>query len=141
MHYFTLTLKFVSYIFARISVSEIIESQCTFKLKTILRRKKLIYLYQSDLKTNDSTNFCVAQLIDFVLTGMDKQRHTSMILIHLRKACDTSDHGVFLEKMKYVGFQTSVIKWLEPYLSNYQNFLLVIENVFNKRYSLIIIRN
>ena len=44
---------------------------------------------------------CLSQLIDFVLTGMDKQMHTSMILVDLQKAFDTLDHGVLLEKMKY----------------------------------------
>ena len=44
---------------------------------------------------------CLSQLIDFVLTGMDKQMHTNMILVDLQKAFDTLDHGVLLEKMKY----------------------------------------
>ena len=33
-----------------------------------------------------------------------------MILIDLQKAFDTLDHGVFLKKMKYFDFRTSVIK-------------------------------
>ena len=33
-------------------VSKIIENQLTFKLKTILIRKKLIYMYQSGFRTN-----------------------------------------------------------------------------------------
>ena len=52
---------------------------------------------------------CLSQLIDFVLTGMDKQMHTSMILVDLQKAFDTLDHGVLLEKMKYfVSGQTEI---------------------------------
>ena len=60
------------------------------------------------LRTNHSTNFCVAQLIDFILTGMDKQMRTGMIIG--QKAFDTLDHGVLHEKMKDFGFQTFVIK-------------------------------
>ena len=37
-----------------------------------------------------------------------------MILVDLQKAFDTLDHGVLLEKMKYFGFRTSVVKWLSP---------------------------
>ena len=37
-----------------------------------------------------------------------------MKLVDLQKAFDTSEHGVLLEKMKYFGFRTSVIKCLSP---------------------------
>ena len=68
-------------------------------------------MYQSGFRTNHSTDFCLAQLIDFVATGMDKQMHTGMILVDLQKAFDTLDHGVFLEKMKYFDFWASEIKY------------------------------
>ena len=41
---------------------------------------------QPDLRTNHSTDYCPAQLIDFLLTGMDKQMHTNMILLDLQRA-------------------------------------------------------
>ena len=78
-------------------------------------------MYQSGLTRTSLIDFCLAQLIDFVLTGMDKQMHAGMILVDLQKAFDTLGHGDFLEKMKYIGFWTSVIKWFESYLSN-RNF-------------------
>ena len=59
---------------------------------------------------NHSTDLCLAQLIDFVATGMGKQMHTVMMLVDLQKAFDTLDHGVLLRKMKEFGFRASVIK-------------------------------
>ena len=58
-------------------------------------------MYQSGFRTNHSTDLCLAWLIDFVETGMDKQMHTDMILVDLQKEFDTLEYGVFLEKMKY----------------------------------------
>ena len=55
-------------------------------------------------------DFRLAQLIDFVLSDMDKQMNTGMILVDLQKAFDPSDHDVLLEKIKYFGFLTSVVK-------------------------------
>ena len=66
-------------------------------------------------------------MIDFVLTGMDKRMHTSMVLIDLQEAFDTLENGVLLEKMKYFGFRTPVINWFE---SLKQKFLVFIGNVF-----------
>ena len=77
------------------------------------------------------TAFCLAQLIDFVATGMDKQMHTGVILVDLQKAFDTLDHVVFLEKMKYFGFRASVIKCFESYLLN-RKFLVCIGDVFSE---------
>ena len=51
---------------------------------------------QSGFRKNHSTKFFLAKLIDFVLTGMDKQRHASIILVDLQKAFDTLDHGDLL---------------------------------------------
>ena len=87
-------------------------------------------MYQSGFKRNRSTDFCLAQLTDFVSTGMDKQMHTDMIL-DLQKAFDTLDHEVPLEDIKYFGFLTSVIKWFESYLSN-TKYLVCIDNVFSE---------
>ena len=81
-------------------------------------------MYQSGFRTNHSTDLCLAQLTDFVATGMDKQMHVGMILVKLQKAFD--DHGVVLAKMKYFGFRASVIKWFESYLSNRKFFFVLI---------------
>ena len=62
-------------------------------------------MYQSSFRANNSTDFFLAQLTDFVLAGMDKQMHTGTILVDLQKAFDTLDHRVLLEKMKYFGFR------------------------------------
>ena len=81
-------------------VSKIIEKTIHFQIEDYLNKKKLIYMCQSVFKRNHSKDFCLAQLIDFVLAGMDKQMHTSMILADLQEAFDTLDHRV----------RTSVIK-------------------------------
>ena len=82
-------------------------------------------MYQSRFRTNHSTDLRLAQLIDFVATGMDKKMHTG-ILVDLQKAFDTLDHGILLEKIKYFGSLASVIKWFESYLSN-RKFLVCID--------------
>ena len=65
-------------------------------------------------------------MIDFVLTGMDKQMYTGMILLDLQKAFDTLYCGTLHEKMRYFGFRTSIIKWFESYPSN-RKFLVCID--------------
>ena len=45
-----------------------------------------------------------------------------MILIDLQEAFDTLDHKILLKKMTCPGFKTSVIKWIESYLSTRKFF-------------------
>ena len=59
---------------------------------------KCLREFQSGFRTNHSTDLCLAQLTDFVATGMDKQMHTGMILADPQKEFDTLDHGVLPEK-------------------------------------------
>ena len=54
---------------------------------------------------NFSTDSCLVQLTNFILTGMDKGFHTGMVLVYLQKAFDTLDHTVLLEKMECIGFK------------------------------------
>ena len=110
-------------------VSKVIEKSIHFQIKDFLNKKNLIHIYQSGFRTNHSTDLCLAHLIDFVATVMDKQMHTGMILEDLQKTFDSLDHGVLIEKMKYFGCRASVIKWFESYLSN-TKFLVSIDNVF-----------
>lgn len=53
-----------------------------------------------------STDFCLSQLTDFVLTSMDEGMHTCMILIDFQKALDTKDHKLLSDKMTCVDFKT-----------------------------------
>lgn len=48
--------------------------------------------------------------------------HTGMIFIDLKKVYDI-DHKPLLEMMTWVGFETLVIKWFEPYLSSGKFFI------------------
>ena len=69
-------------------VSKIIEKSIHFQIEDYLNKKKLIYMYQSDFRTNLPTDLCLAQLTDFASAGMDKKMPTGMILIDLQKEFD-----------------------------------------------------
>ena len=44
-----------------------------------------------DTSTHFTSHSCLAQLTDFLLSGMDKGMHTDMIFIELQTAFDTLD--------------------------------------------------
>ena len=53
-----------------------------------------------------------------------------MILVDLKKAFDTLDRTVHLQKMGFVGFKESVVKFFESYLLN-TAFFVTLKDVFS----------
>ena len=59
---------------------------------------------QSGFRKQFSSHSCLFQLSDYIINGRDKGLHTEIILIDLKKAFDTLDYNVLLEKMECIGF-------------------------------------
>ena len=91
-------------------VSKIIEKTIQIPTQEYLDKNGSLCKYQSGFRANFSTDSCLVEHTDFILTGMDKGFHTGMILVNLQKASGTLDHTVLLQKMEYIGFKESVIK-------------------------------
>ena len=110
-------------------VSKTIKKLIHFQIESYLNNKKNLYV-SVRLQDEQFNRPFLAQLTNFVATGINKQMYTGMILVDLQKAFDTLGHAVLLEKMKYLGFCTSVINWFESYLSN--RMFLVCVDVFSE---------
>ena len=93
-------------------VSKIIQKTIQIKTQEYLDKNGLLYQFQSGFHANLLTDSCFVQLTDFILRGIDKRFHTEMTLADLQKAFDTLCHIILLQKMEYICFKESVIKWL-----------------------------
>ena len=109
------------------SFLKIIERVTHDETNAFLLDEDVLYNYQSGFRGNHSTNLCLYFLTDKVLKGFDKGLLTGMILIDLKKAFDTRDHEILLQKLKAIKFSESTIKWFKSYLSE-RIFLVNIEN-------------
>ena len=74
-------------------ISKVIE-----KVILELEENMIIYKYQSGFRSHHSTNSCLSFLCNKVQQGFEKGMLTGMILIDLRKAFDTIDHKILLQK-------------------------------------------
>ena len=96
-------------------ISKIIEKVAHNKTNESLSDNKILYNYQSGLRTNHSTNLCLSFLTDKLLKSFDDGLLTRMILIHLQKAFDTIDHKILLKKLEAIGFSDKCIRWFRLY--------------------------
>lgn len=49
---------------------------------------------------------------------MDKGKINVAVFVDLKKAFDTVDHGILLNKLQYVGFYENEYDWIQSYLSS-----------------------
>ena len=111
-------------------VSKIIEKVVLEQTQSFLKEHSLIYELQSGFRDQHSTNFCLSYLSNKILSGFDSGLMTGMILIDLQKAFDTIDHDILLQKMNFMGFSKTSIKWFRSYLTN-RIFFVSVENSFS----------
>ena len=53
---------------------------------------------------------------------MDLGKYVRTVFVDLRKAFDTVDHNILLQKLDHYGVQELDLKWFESYLSNRKQF-------------------
>ena len=99
-------------------ISKVIEKVIHNQTQNFLDKNGILYSYQLGFRKHYSTDTCLSYLTNKVQTGFEEGLLTGMVLIDLQKAFDTIDHGILLEKRKYLGFSTSTIDWFNSYLTN-----------------------
>ena len=113
-------------------ISKIIEKIIHNQTQSFLDENKILYTYQSGFRKHYSTDTCLSYLTDRLRNGFEKGLLTGMILIDLQKAFDTIDHSILLEKMKYLSFSESTIRWFTSYLSN-RSFIVSVGKELSSR--------
>ena len=68
----------------------------------------------------------VLELItDNIYQGFENNEFTVGIFVDLKKAFDTVNHSILLDKLSYYGIRGIPLAWLSSYLSNRQQYVLV----------------
>ena len=59
-------------------------------------------------------------LLEKITTALDNMEYSVCILIDFRKAFDTVDHTILLDKLYHYGIRGIAFDWIKSYLSNRQ---------------------
>ena len=99
-------------------VSRLFEKLVYDQLYTYLNSNNLIHSGQSGFRSFHSVLTCILKCTNDWYFNMDKGQYTSVSFIHLKKAFDTVDHQILLNKLKVHGLSGKEITWFESYLGN-----------------------
>ncbi|MEL7308788.1 MAG: reverse transcriptase family protein, partial [Pseudomonadota bacterium] len=98
--------------------SRILERIVKNKLSEFLSSHNAIIESQHGFVVGRSTDTLLTHFYDFVTESVDCNRVVDCILFDFRKAFDTVQHEVLLQRLFMVGIRGSVLQWLSDFLSN-----------------------
>ena len=103
----------------------------------ILQNRGLLHELQLRFRKNYSTETALTRLVDQLSLDLDKNIISGLVFVHFKKAFDSIDHLLFLEKLYMYGIHSKELNLFKEYLSNrlqYVNveghcFLLISVNI------------
>ena len=105
------------------SLSKVIEKIMYVQLYDYFSINKLLYESQYGFRSKHSTELAALELIDQIVSRMDKNETPINIYLDLSKAFDTLDHNILLHKLKYYGLTNISLKLLTNYLTDRQQYV------------------
>ena len=92
-------------------------------LSIFLDKNELIYSLRFWFRQNYSTSYTLIHLTITIKESLDRHLFSCGILKHC--AFDTVDHDILLDKLEHYRIRRITNKWLETYLKDRQEFVLV----------------
>ena len=87
-------------------------------MSTFLENNDLFLNEQGGFRKGKSTIDTVAKFTDDILLDLNKRGYTIAAFIDLKKAFDTVNHEILVQKLPHYGLTKDTTQWIECYLSN-----------------------
>ena len=100
------------------ALSKVCERVANNQFVTYLTTKKRLTTKQNGSKKWHSTETSLLHMTDPFLKGIDNNKLTACVLLDMSTAFDSVDQQILLRKLQDVGTSTSVLQWLNSYLTN-----------------------
>ena len=65
-----------------------------------------------------STSTAILDLMRLLTDNYNSEKHTSCVFVDYKKAFETLDHDVLLNKLVHYDFDKSAIRWMQSYIGN-----------------------
>ena len=104
------------------AISKVLEKIIYDQLSCYLNDSKLLFNNQYGFRSMHSTEFAALELIDRIITQMDKDELPINIYLDLSKAFDTIDHSILINKLEYYGIKGPHLRLIHSYLSNRKQY-------------------
>ena len=107
-------LSFFSKVFEKIVYNHVID---------FIDTNNLLSKQQFGFRKNHSTNHAVITLIDRISAALDSGRAVVGCYIDLKKAFDTVNHRILINKLQLYGIRGHTLDWFRSYLQNRKQYI------------------
>ena len=107
------------------SFSKLLEKLVARQMVGFLHKHNLLYKHQYGFRKAHSTSHPIIHFLNKIHNALNKNNPelTLGIFLDLKKAFDTVDHSILLQKMDHYGFKGTVNLWFKNYLKDRQQFV------------------
>ena len=95
------------------------------RLYQFLEKSDLFYPLQFEFRAKHSTNHALISITDTIKESIDNNKFSCEVFLDFRKAFDTVNHKILLEKLQHYGTRGMAFNWLQSYLSNRKQYVEV----------------
>jgi hypothetical protein len=100
------------------TVSKIFEKVIHGRMLNFINKHNILYSNQFGFRAKHSTEFALIKLIDTISEALDNNNFVCSIFVDLRKAFDTVDNKILIDKLYSYGIRGHCLAYLTNYLSD-----------------------
>ena len=108
-------MSFFSKVFERVVYNRVLDFLC---------KNNVLYDYQFGFRQKHSAQHALITLIDKIHTSLENGGIAITILLDLKKAFDTVNHQILLQKLNAYGIRGNMLKWFESYLTDRSQYVV-----------------
>ena len=79
---------------------------------------ELLFSQQSSFRLLHSVLTCLLKCTNDWYLNLENSEYTAVTFIDLKKAFDTVNHDILIQKLEHYGVQNKEIRWFRSYLTN-----------------------
>ena len=98
--------------------SKILEKMYHSRLMAFIDSNQILYKIQYGFRKQMSTSLAIIELVEEITNSLDNHEATVVVFIDLKKAFDTVDHSILIEKLYHYSIRGTANKWICSYLMN-----------------------
>ena len=89
----------------------------------------MLSLYQFGFRKNHETTHSLMEVIDYIYKSLDEGNCVFGIYINFKRAFNTLQHQILLQKLQHYGMQGIALEWFYSYLSNKKKQFIVTNSI------------
>ena len=118
-------LSFFSKVFEKVMYNHLID---------FIDENNILSKHQFGFRKNHSTNHAVIALVDKISTALDMGKVAIGCFIDLKKAFETVNHFILINKLRKYGIHGNILEWFISYLDNRKQYVFYNGSKSNDQY-------